>query len=312
MTTPAQSTPSTSIHPDTEMGLLALSVSDLARSLAYYTDAIGFQVLHQDENGVTLGAGARPLLLLTHQPGAKAWPRGGRSYTGLYHFAILLPTRADLGRWLKHWIELGLPVPGQGDHIVSEALYLDDPDGHGIEIYADRPRETWQVVNGQIRMGTGPVDIRGLLQEAARSGHPWTGLPPGTRLGHMHLQVGDIAGAERFYHDILGFDIMAKMPTALFLSAGGYHHHLGTNTWHSQGASATPTDSVKLHFFTINLPSGEALHTVLERLEAAGVPYGKRDNAVILQDPWATTVLLQVGGAADAEAARSLLKAWTA
>jgi catechol 2,3-dioxygenase len=312
MTTPAPSTASTSIHPDTEMGLLALSVSDLARSLAYYTDAIGFQVLHQDESSATLGAGGRPLLLLTHHPGARAWPRGGRSYTGLYHFAILLPTRTDLGRWLAHWLDLGLPVPGQGDHIVSEALYLEDPDGHGIEIYADRPRETWRMVNGQIRMGTGPVDLRGLLDEAQRSGQAWTGLPPGTRLGHMHLQVGDIAEADRFYHDTLGFDVMAKMPSALFLSAGGYHHHLGTNIWHSQGASAAPPDSVTLHFFTINLPSEEALQAVLGRLEAAGVPFEKRDDAVIFQDPWTNTVLLQVGGAADAEAARELLKAWTA
>src|SRR4051794_5990894 len=170
MTTPAQPTQSTSIHPDTEMGLLALSVSDLVRSLTYYTDAIGFQVLHQDESSATLGAGGRPLLLLTHHPGAREWPRGGRSYTGLYHFAILLPTRADLGRWLEHWLDLGLPAPGQGDHLVSEALYLEDPDGHGIEVYADRPRETWQVVNGQMRFAADPVDIRGLLEEAKRSG----------------------------------------------------------------------------------------------------------------------------------------------
>lgn len=312
MTTPAQSTPATSIHPDTEMGLLALSVSDLERSLSYYSDAIGFQVLHRDEDSAALGAAGRPLLLLTHHPGAQAWPRGNRSYTGLYHFAILLPTRADLGRWLEHWLDLGQPIPGQGDHIVSEALYLEDPDGHGIEIYADRPRETWQAVGGQIRMGTGPVDIRGLLEEAERSGQAWNGLPAGTRLGHMHLQVGDIAEAERFYHDILGFDVMARMPTALFLSAGGYHHHLGANTWHSKGAAAAPPESVNLHFFTVNMPSPEALHAVLERLGAAGVPYQERGDTAIFQDPWANTVLLQVGGAADAAAARDLLKTWTA
>lgn len=291
--------------------MLALSVSDLARSLAYYTDAIGFQILHGDDTSAVLGAGGKPLLVLTHHPGAQAWPRGGRSYTGLYHFAILLPTRADLGRWLRHWFELGLPMPGQGDHIVSEALYLEDPDGHGIEIYADRPRVTWRVVNGQIRMGAGRVDIEGLLEEAEGSGQPWSGMPPGTRLGHMHLQVGDIPEAERFYHDILGFDVTARMPTALFLSAGGYHHHLGTNTWHSEGASGAPADSVGLHFYTINLPSEEALYAVLGRLGAAGVPYERRGDAIIFQDPWANTILLQVGGASDAEAARNLLQAWT-
>jgi catechol 2,3-dioxygenase len=167
-------------------------------------------------------------------------------------------------------------------------------------------------MNGQIRMGTGPVDIRGLLEEADRSGQPWSGMPSGTRLGHMHLQVGDIPEAERFYHDILGFDVMARMPSALFLSAGGYHHHLGANIWHSRGASAAPAESVNLHFFTINLPSEEALGGVLGRLESAGVPFERQEDTVILQDPWANTVLLQIGGAPDAEAAGKLLRSWTA
>ncbi|MFN8514651.1 MAG: VOC family protein [Chloroflexia bacterium] len=159
MSTVAQPMPATSIDPATGVGLLALTVSDLERSLLYYTEAIGLAVLRRDGNTATLGVANRPLLVLTEQPGAAEWPRGGRSYTGLYHFAILMPTRADLGRWLRNWLELGLPLPGQGDHIVSEALYLEDPDGHGIEVYRDRPREGWQWQNGQSGMGTGPVDI---------------------------------------------------------------------------------------------------------------------------------------------------------
>ncbi len=302
MSTVAQHTPTTSIDPATEVGLLALTVADLARSLAYYTEAIGLAILAQDATSATLGIAGQPLLLLTAQADAAEWPRGGRSYTGLYHFAILVPTREDLGRWLQHWLALGLPLPGQGDHVVSEALYLEDPDGHGIEVYRDRPRDTWQWSAGQVRMGTGPVDIRGLLTEAANSDAPWTGMPAGTRLGHIHLQVGDIAQARSFYHEILGFDIVAEMPTALFISAGGYHHHIGMNTWHSQGASQAPDDSVRLRFFTVDLPTDEARRAVLGRLDAAGIAHTATANAVIVQDPWRNTILLQVGPASAEQA----------
>lgn len=295
MSTIAQHTPATAIDPATGVGLLALTVSDLERSLLYYTEAIGLAVLRRDGNTATLGVADRPLLVLTAQPGAAEWPRGGRSYTGLYHFAILMPTRADLGRWLRNWLELGLPLPGQGDHIVSEALYLEDPDGHGIEVYRDRPREGWQWQNGQVRMGTGPVDIRGLLEEAARAGEPWTGQPSGTMLGHMHLQVGNIPEAATFYHGILGFDIVAQMPSALFVSAGGYHHHIGMNTWHSLGAGQAPENSVRLRYFTVDLPTDEARRAVLARLDAANIPYTEANGVVTLQDPWQNTILLQVG-----------------
>jgi catechol 2,3-dioxygenase len=297
MSTVAQPTPTAAIDPATEVGLLALTVADLERSLLFYTEAIGFAILQRDGNTATLGVSGRPLLILTEQPGAQPWPQGGRSYTGLYHFPILMPTRADLGRWLRHWLELGLPVPGQGDHIVSEALYLADPDGHGIEVYRDRPREGWQWSNGQVRMGTGPVDIRGLLEEAARAGEPWTGQPSGTRLGHMHLQVGDIAEAVTFYHDILGFDIVARMPSALFVSAGGYHHHIGMNTWHSLRAGQPPADSVHLRFYTIDLPTDEARRAVLARLDTANIPHTAANGIVTLHDPWQNTILLQIGPA---------------
>lgn len=300
------STNYTPIDPATTVGLLALTVADLETSLAYYTGPIGLALLSRDEGSATLGVAGQPLLLLSEQRGANAWPRGGRSYTGLYHFAILLPTRAALGSWLRHWLELGLPVPGQGDHIVSEALYLEDPDGHGIEIYRDRPREEWTWQGGQVRMGTGPVDLRGLLDEAARAGEPWQGLPAGTRLGHMHLQVGDIPQAAAFYRDILGFDIVAAMPTALFISAGGYHHHIGMNVWHSQGASPAPADSVRLRFFTIDLPDEAARAAVVARLAAAGVPHETAGGAVVTRDPWNNTILLQVGAAPDATAATTL------
>ncbi len=301
-------TTAASIHPQTEVGLLALSVADLDRSIDFYTGVIGLQVLERDEDEAVLGAGGRPLLVLEERSGAGAWPRGGQSYTGLYHFALLLPTRADLGRWVDHYIQLGLPL-GQGDHLVSEALYLEDPDGHGIEIYRDRPRSEWTWENGRVRMAADPVDIRGMIAEARAEGRPFEGLPAGTKLGHMHLQVGDIGDAERFYHDILGFDVVARMPSALFISAGGYHHHIGANTWHSRGAGSAPDGSVNLRFYTIVLPSEEARRAVLDRVEAAGIPTRRIGEAVAVDDPWGNTIVFEVGGAASGSEARSLHRA---
>ncbi|MBA3944484.1 MAG: VOC family protein [Herpetosiphonaceae bacterium] len=309
MTTHAQFAPTTSIHPATTVGLLALTVADLSCSLAYYTDALGFAILDQTAETATLGAAGTPLLLLGSLAGARPWPRGGTSYTGLYHFAILLPTRADLGRWLRHWMDLRMPLPGQGDHLVSEALYLEDPDGHGIEIYRDRPRSEWHWINGKVQMGADSVDLRGLVADAEREGRPWQGLPAGTRLGHIHLQVGDIPQAAAFYRDLLGFDIVAQMPSALFVSAGGYHHHIGMNTWHSRGATPGPAGTVGLRFFTIDLPDEAARQTVIARVAAAGLPYTETPHAVLVQDPWQNTILLQIGSASDTETAARLATA---
>ena len=301
-----------SLDPATTVGLLSLTVADLARSIAFYTEALGFALLDRTDGAAALGVGDRPLLLLTEQPGARPWPHDRRGYTGLYHFALLLPTRADLGRWLRHWLDLGLPLPGQGDHLVSEALYLSDPDGHGIEIYRDRPRDAWTWAGGQVQTAADPVDIRGVLAEAERAGEPWHGLPRGTRLGHMHLQIGDISAAAAFYRDVLGFDIVAQMPTALFVSAGGYHHHIGLNTWHSRGADPAPTDTAMLRFFTIDLPTEDARQAVLSRLDDAGRRYTRTGNVVAVQDPWRNTILLQVGSASTADAAASLAAAASA
>lgn len=301
--TSPQTTQTSSIHPGTQVGLLALSVADLGRSLEYYTKAIGFSVLEQRESQAVLGVGETPLLVLMEQPGATQWPRGGRSYTGLYHFAILLPTRADLGRWLRNWFSLGMTSIGQGDHNVSEALYLEDPDGHGIEVYRDRPRSEWQWVDGRVQMGTGPVDIQGAMADADAEGQPWNGLPEGTRIGHVHLQVGDINEAAAFYHDVLGFDIVASMPSALFISAGGYHHHIGMNIWHSRSASPAPEGSVALKFFTVEFPDEAARQAVVERVEQAGLPVGTGGESRVVNDPWGNTILLHVGPATREELA---------
>lgn len=308
--TGASNSPSSSpsIHPATQIGPAALTVADLDRSLAFYTDALGMALLERNGQRAILGAGTTPLLLLTEQPDAKPFP--GYGATGLYHFAVLLPSRADLGRWLRHWLELGLPMPGQGDHLVSEALYLSDLDGNGIEIYRDRPRAEWTWDDGRVRMATDPVDIRGLLELAEAEGQPFEGMPQGTRLGHIHLQASDIAAARRFYHDILGFDVTAQLPGALFVSAGGYHHHLGLNTWQSRGAGPAPEGTAGLRFFTIELPNAAALEAVVARLDAAGIPYEREAGAgaVIVRDPFANRVTLRAGAVADVASANAVTR----
>jgi catechol 2,3-dioxygenase len=289
----ATSPSSASIHPATDVGLVALTVANLDRSLAFYTDVMGFAALRGDAGEAVLGAGNAPLLALREAPGA---PHAPQSATGLYHFAILVPTRADLGRWLRHWLELGLPLPGQGDHLVSEALYISDPEGNGIEIYRDRPRETWTWANGQVRMAVDPVDTEGMLAEAEAEGKPWGGLPEGTKIGHMHLQIGDVPRAEAFYAGVLGFDVVAHMPSALFVSAGGYHHHIGMNTWHSRGRGPAPEGSAGLRYFTLRLPDADAIDAVLARLDAAGVPHRKESEGVAVEDPWRNQIMLTTGG----------------
>jgi catechol 2,3-dioxygenase len=292
ISTPSTSaTATTAIDPATTVnGPVSLSVTDLDRSLRYYTGPIGLALLERNGGEATLGVPGQPLLHLVELPGARPWTE---SATGLYHFAILLPTRADLGRWIRHWYDLGMPEFGQGDHLVSEALYLRDPDGHGIEIYRDRPRSEWRWQDGRVQMASLPVDVSGLLAEAERSGVSWSGAPAGTTMGHVHLQVGDIAQARAFYCDVVGFDVVAEMPTALFISAGGYHHHLGMNTWHSRGGSPADPDVAALRFYTIVLPHEVALAEVVGRLNAAGYPTETADGVTLVRDPWSNLIHLR-------------------
>jgi catechol 2,3-dioxygenase len=213
--------------------------------------------------------------------------------TGLYHFAVLVPTRSDLARSLRRIAEQRYPIQGAADHLVSEAVYLADPDGNGIEIYRDRPREEWPRVAGNIQMATDPLDLYALLGEA--EGAPGDGrLPAGTRIGHMHLQIADLAAAERFYVDVLGLDIVVRMPSALFVSAGGYHHHLGLNTWQSRGGSPAPAGSAGLRYFSIRVPDAAELERVTSRLEQAGLSVEQTDGAVVVADPWQNQIRLTV------------------
>jgi len=284
---------STSIHPNTAIGLVTLRVSNLERSRQFYEGILGFQPIEQTPGKVVLGDQEKqPLLELLEVPGASPQPRRA---TGLYHVAILFLTRADLGRELLRLANAGLQI-GQGDHLVSEALYISDPDGNGLEVYRDRPRNTWHWTNGLVEMATDPVDIRGLAEEGERDTEPWEVIPAGTRVGHIHLQVGDIKEAKHFYHTILGFDVTADLSEAgaLFVSAGGYHHHIGLNTWHSRGAKPTPANSAGLQTYVITIPTREGLLEVKERPVAHEVPFEEQEDLIRVNDPWSNQILLNV------------------
>jgi catechol 2,3-dioxygenase len=285
------SSTSTSIHPGTNIGLVTLRVSDLERSRRFYEGILAFQLIEQEPGKVILGGQDKlPLLELLEVPGAAPQPRRA---TGLYHVAILLPTRADLGRELLRLTSANWQI-GQGDHLVSEALYVSDPDGNGLELYRDRPRSTWQWNNGNVKMASDPVDISGLVAEGESIGDAWDVLPAGTRVGHIHLQIGDVKQAEHFYHTILGFDVVAHMPAALFVSAGGYHHKIGLNTWQSLGARPTPATSVGLQSYVVAIPTAEALLEVKERLLTHNISFAEQEDSITLNDPWSNQIQIKV------------------
>jgi catechol 2,3-dioxygenase len=262
------------ISPATHVGAVVLTVSDLERSLAYYQGSIGLSLLESGGGEASLGAGGVELLHLIEEPGAR--PADG--YTGLFHFALLVPERADLAGWLRHAARDRVSLTGASDHYVSEALYLRDPDHHGIEIYADRPRAVWG--EHPDRIGTWPLDIDDLL---ATNEDAVVELPAGTTMGHVHLRVADVDAAVAFYRDVVGFDLITQLgDQAAFLSAGGYHHHLGENKWESRGAPPAPAGSASLRHFTIVVPDDAEHGRVLERL--GGVqsdPSGNRFDVVI-------------------------------
>jgi catechol 2,3-dioxygenase len=268
----------------TRLGPVRLQVADLKRSLDYYHHVLGLHVLDQQEGSARLGPVGEDveLLSLSELRGASPHPYNGR--LGLYHFAILLPSRAALARFVAHLAEINA-YAGQADHAVSEAFYLRDPDGLGIEVYADRPRSQWPVVNGKLAMGLDPVDMQGLLREAGDA--KWEGMPAGTRIGHVHLHVGTIPEAEKFFHKTLGLDITADIPSALFMSAGGYHPHLGTNIWAGSSPSPSQTDA-RLIEWTLLLPGSDDASRVAEALKGSGYSVKRDGEDWLAADPWGT------------------------
>jgi catechol 2,3-dioxygenase len=288
----------TGIH----IGTVALQIADMERSLLFYQSVVGFRLIAQDHttNGHVAYLGVngsdRILLELHEKPGVHPVPHRGR--IGIYHFAVLLPTRNDLGSFFRHLATLDVQV-GAAEHRISEALYLVDPDGITVEVYRDRPRQEWPMRNGEIVAPSLPLDVNGLLQAADEEA--WSGLPPGTTIGHMHFYVGDIPRAEAFYHAALGFDkTIWSMPNMLFVAADGYHHHVGLNTWASGTAVATENDA-KLLFWDLVFPDHVAVHAAVTNLRNAGCDVVASDAAsYIARDPWNIAVRLVTDSADQA------------
>jgi catechol 2,3-dioxygenase len=270
---------------ETSIGSVTLRVADKERALLLYRDIIGLKVA-EDENGkIALGAGGDPFLFLEVAPGTKPRPRSGLA--GLYHIAILLPDRAALGSAISRLAEAKIRL-GAADHNVSEAIYLYDADGNGLEIYRDRPREEWPWKDGLVQMANKPLDFEGILAEGGKE-EPDEHLPAGTRIGHVHLQVGDLVEAEKFYTGALGFTKTATLPGALFASAGGYHHHIAANVWDSKDAPSPPAEMAGLAELTLKLPRTD-IASVKKRIDEAGVKTESAENGVVLFDPWRTKI----------------------
>ncbi|MBI3244318.1 MAG: VOC family protein [Chloroflexi bacterium] len=280
------------LPPNLALGYVHLTVSSLDRSLAFYQKSLGFKVRQHDAAAGTayLGAGGPDLLALTELPGARPAPRR----TGLYHFAILVPSRLELAHSLKNIANTQTPVQGFADHLASEAIYLPDPDGNGIEIYRDRPRNDWYDANGNFRMGTEPLDIDGVIAELEGNSPEWNGLDSKTVLGHMHLKIASVRDSQPFYCNVLGFDQMASWHNALFISAGGYHHHLGLNTWESSGAPPPPPDAAGLRYFTVQVPEKKELDKILDRVRHAGLPVEEHRQGALVRDPSQNAIVFGV------------------
>ena len=275
---------------ETTVGWIGLTTPDLKRALTFYRDALGLQVSLQEDGSVCLSPPGGPIIVTLVERQSAA-PPPQRS-TGLYHLAVRLASRQALAGALRRLLEVHWPLQGAADHLVSEALYLEDADGNGIELYHDRPQEEWPYRDGQLIMATNPLDLRALLKEATQQSS-WSGLLKGARLGHVHLKVSDLQDAETFYTSLIGFDLVLRYgPSAAFVSAGGYHHHIGFNTWNSTGAPAPPPGSAGLRYFSILLPEGWTLQAIRERLEKAGAPIKEVQSGLLVQDPSANWLLI--------------------
>lgn len=277
----------------TALGGVGLQVADLGRSILFYERTLGFRTISRGTAHAVLAAQGSdaPLIELHAREGARPMAPHGR--LGLFHFAILLPDRASLGRFVGHLSAIGVRA-GAGDHLVSEAFYLSDPDGLGIEVYADRPRESWRRNGRELMMATDPVDIGGLIEAAGDE--PWNGMPAGTVIGHVHLHVGDLARAAEFFSEALGFDrTVWTYPGALFFGADGYHHHLGANVWAGSGALPPEAHDARLLEWTIDLSDAESVAAAAKSLADAGFPVERVAGATefdefVTHDPWETSI----------------------
>jgi catechol 2,3-dioxygenase len=282
------------IDPATTIDAVRLTISDLPRSVAFYTGHLGLTIHKGDERTASLGTGGPDLVVLSQ---SKTAPRV-RGTTGLYHFALVVPSRADLASSLLRLAETETMLQGAADHGVSESLYLADPDGNGIEIYRDRPRADWPVIGGVLQMGVEPLDLDELLGELGSTGSkahvrlPDMG-PVRMKMGHVHLHVANLVEAESFYAGVLGFDVMQRYgSTALFVAAGGYHHHIGLNTWAGVGAPPAPPGAIGLRDFVVKLSGKSAHEAVVTRLRDADVRTTQEDGGVLVHDPSGNALLI--------------------
>jgi catechol 2,3-dioxygenase len=290
-----------SIHPAARIGTVSLKVFNLENQIAFYQQALGFQLHWQEGKKAGLGAGGADLLHLTEEPMLKRYSQ----VTGLYHFAVLFPNRRELARALARLIVLKYPNYPT-DHIMTKTTYLDDPEGNGIELYCESPEDgTWSLANGEyvtrradgsLSDGREPLDVDALLSHLKEDDRLDVPIPPETRMGHIHLHVRDIDEALDFYHGVLGFDVMgvAKAFRMAFVSAGGYHHHIGLNTWQGEGAPPAPADAAGLQHFMVELPDQKALDEVVARVEKAGIPANQTEEGLLLYDPSQNGVILTI------------------
>ncbi len=271
------------------IGATALAVRDLDLVAGYYHALLGLAEFERTADTVRLGAGGVPFLTLEHRPGFKPDdPRGA----GLYHNAFLMPTRFDLARWIAHIVKHRIPVSGASDHEVSEAIYLDDPAGNGVEVYCDRPASSWRWQDNMVAMVTEALDVEAILREIAETTTPYETAPEGLRVGHIHLHVGDVGQAEEFYSGILGLDVVRRRGGATFMSSGGYHHHIGANTWRSPGAGLRDPERAGLSWFAFEAADEAAYDAFAARLKAAGVATSDGASGLEFADPWGNRVRL--------------------
>jgi catechol 2,3-dioxygenase len=268
------------------IGAVGLVVRDLDKVADFYRDVIGLEVKERTDGTARLGAGDATLVELTHRPGAK--PDDARN-AGLFHTAFLMPTRKDLAQWVVQVVRNRVPISGYSDHAVSEAFYLDDPEGNGIEVYSDRPPETWEWTGDDLKITTDPLDVDDLVSIADADATD-EGAPAGLRIGHVHLRVGDVATAEKFYRGPIGLDLTRQRGGAAFMSSGRYHHHLATNVWHSNGAGARDPDRAGLAWFSFEANNAATRDAVATRLRASGAQVTVIANGFETEDPWGTRV----------------------
>lgn len=276
--------------PVTYVGEVGLKVMDIKKMKQFYQEIIGFDVISEEHNHVELGSGGKVLVKLEAIEGVT--PKAGR-YAGLYHFAILLPTREDLGKILVHLHQEGIQL-GSSDHLVSEALYLSDPEGNGIEIYRDREPEQWNWSNDEVSMAVDPIDAQGLVEAAQKSSEPWKGMPAATVMGHIHLHVSNLVEARDFYVEGLGFEVVSSLGgQALFLADQKYHHHIGMNVWNGTDIPALPEKEAGLHYYTLIMEE-EKRNELAKKLQALGTEIVEHDNYWEVKDPSGNAIRLHV------------------